>query len=415
MNIIVQKYGGTSLGSIKRINNVASRIKKWASANYKLVIVVSAMSGKTNELSDLAHQIDELPDKKSLDFILSSGEQVSAGLLSISLNKLGFETELFNGSQIPIKTDSNFTKARIESIEKKLIHDALKKNKIVIVTGFQGINNNNQITTLGRGGSDTSAVAVAAAINASECQIFTDVDGVYTTDPRLYNKAKRLHEITFEERLEMAGSGSKVLQIRSVELAGKYKLPLRVLSSLTKPEIDIEIEKVSGTLITFEENITMEKEVVTGIAFNRNETKFTLVGVPDKPGIAHKILLPISKANIEIDVIVQNISKDGLTDFSFTVNKNDSAMVNKIIERLVDELNAQSFVCDDNICKIGLVGVGMRSNVGIADKMFSSLAKENVNIQMISTSEIKITVVIDDKYTELAIKVLHDAFELDKN
>ena len=296
-----------------------------------------------------------------------------------------------------------------------MIHDALNKNKIVIVTGFQGVNNNNQITTLGRGGSDTSAVAVAAAINASECQIFTDVDGVYTTDPRLYNKAKRLPEITFEEMLEMAGSGSKVLQIRSVELAGKYKLPLRVLSSLTKPDIDIEIEKVSGTLITFEENITMEKEVVTGIAFNRNETKFTLVGVPDKPGIAHKILLPISKANIEIDVIVQNISKDGLTDFSFTVNKNDSAMVNKIIERLVNELNAQSYVCDDNICKIGLVGVGMRSNVGIADKMFSSLAKENVNIQMISTSEIKITVVIDDKYTELAIKVLHDAFELDKN
>ena len=331
MNIIVQKYGGTSLGSIERINNVASRIKKWASANYKLVIVVSAMSGKTNELNDLAHQIDELPNKKSLDFILSSGEQVSAGLLSISLNKLGFETELFNGSQIPIKTDSNFTKARIESIEKKLIHDALNKNKIVIVTGFQGINNNNQITTLGRGGSDTSAVAVAAAINASECQIFTDVDGVYTTDPRLYNKAKRLPEITFEEMLEMAGSGSKVLQIRSVELAGKYKLPLRVLSSLTEPDVDIEIEKVSGTLITFEENITMEKEVVTGIAFNRNETKFTLLGVPDKPGIAHKILLPISKANIEIDVIVQNISKDGLTDFSFTVNKNDSAMVNKII------------------------------------------------------------------------------------
>ena len=274
MNIIVQKYGGTSLGSIERINNVASRIKKWASANYKLVIVVSAMSGKTNELNDLAHQIDELPNKKSLDFILSSGEQVSAGLLSISLNKLGFETELFNGSQIPIKPILISLKQELKVL-KKLIHDALNKNKIVIVTGFQGVNNNNQITTLGRGGSDTSAVAIAAAINAKECQIFTDVDGVYTTDPRLYNKAKRLSEITFEEMLEMAGSGSKVLQIRSVELAGKYKLPLRVLSSLTKPDIDIEIEKNSGTLITFEENITMEKEVVTGIAFNRNETKFT--------------------------------------------------------------------------------------------------------------------------------------------
>jgi aspartate kinase len=415
MNIIVQKYGGTSLGSIERINNVALRIKKWSVANYKLVIVVSAMSGKTNELNDLAHQIDELPEKKSLDFILSSGEQISAGLLSISLNKLGLKTELFNGSQIPIKTDSNFTKARIENIQQKLINEAIKKNKIVIVTGFQGVNNQNQITTLGRGGSDTSAVAVAAAINAKECQIFTDVDGVYTTDPRIYSRAKRLSEITFEEMLEMAGSGSKVLQIRSVEMAGKYKLPLRVLSSLTKPDIDIKIEKNSGTLITFEENITMEKEVVTGIAFNRNETKFTLLGVPDKPGIAHKILLPISKANIEIDVIVQNISKEGLTDFSFTVNKSDSAMVNKIIDNLVNELNAKSYICDDEICKIGLVGVGMRSNVGIADKMFSSLANENINIQMISTSEIKITVVIDDKYTELAIKVLHDAFELDKH
>ncbi len=414
MSLIVQKYGGTSVGSTERIRNVARRVAKWQAAGNDVVVVVSAMSGETNRLIALAKEIQPQPDPRELDVVASTGEQVTIGLLAMALMELGTKARSYTGPQVRVLTDNAHTKARILEIDDANIRRDLADGYVVVVAGFQGIDAEGNITTLGRGGSDTSGVAIAAALKADECQIFTDVDGVYTTDPRVVPEAQRMKHITFEEMLEMASLGSKVLQIRSVEFAGKYKVRLRVLSSLTPPELPIEEEAQSGTLITFEEDADMEQALVSGIAFNRDEAKVTILGVPDKPGVAYQILDPIATANIEVDVIVQNVGKDGLTDFSFTVHRNDLKRTLDILKKVCDYIGAREVIGDDKICKLGLVGVGMRSHVGVASKMFRALSEEGINIQMISTSEIKITVVIDEKYMELGVRVLHKVFDLDQ-
>ena len=403
------------MGSTERIKNVAKRVAKWHDAGKKIVVVPSAMSGETNRLMGLAKEITPEPSQRELDMIASTGEQVSVGLLSMALQALGKEAVSYTGWQVPIKTDSTFTKARIQSIDDAKIKRDLDAGRIVIITGFQGVDKNNNITTLGRGGSDTSAVAVAAAIKADECLIYTDVDGVYTTDPRIVSEARRLKRITFEEMLEMASLGSKVLQIRSVEFAGNYKVPTRVLSSLTDPMMPLEEEAQSGTLISFEEENNMEQAVISGIAASRDEAKLTVRGVPDRPGIAFQIVGAIADANIEVDMIIQNQSLEGKTDFSLTVPRADYARSMEIMNDTVKaKIGATSIVGDAHVSKVSVVGVGMRSHVGIAAKMFKTLFDEGINIQMISTSEIKISVLIDEKYTELAVRALHKAFELEK-
>ena len=407
------------MGSPERIRNVAKRVAKWARAGHQMVVVPSAMSGETNRLLGLAKEL--APERamqsyhRELDMLAATGEQASSALLAIALQSEGMEAVSYAGWQVPIRTDSSYTKARIESIDDQRVRADLNAGKVVIVTGFQGIDGEGNITTLGRGGSDTSAVAVAAAMKAAECLIYTDVDGVYTTDPRVVPEARRLHTVSFEEMLEMASLGSKVLQIRSVEFAGKYKVPMRVLSSFTPWDIDINEEAKSGTLITFEEDEKMEQAVVSGIAFNRDEAKISVLGVPDTPGIAYRILGPVADANIEVDVIIQNLSKDGKTDFSFTVHRNDYARTIELLkDKVLPPLGAQEVVGDAKICKVSIVGIGMRSHVGVASTMFRVLSEEGINIQMISTSEIKTSVVIDEKYLELAVRALHTAFDLDK-
>jgi len=418
MALIVHKYGGTSMGSTERIRNVAKRVAKWARAGHQMVVVPSAMSGETNRLLALAKELSpaqQTPElNRELDMIASTGEQVSVGLLAIALMSEGLQAVSYTGWQVPVETDSAFTKARIQRIDDARVRADLAKGRIVIITGFQGIDPDGHITTLGRGGSDTSAVAVAAAMKADECLIYTDVDGVYTTDPRVEPEARRLQTITFEEMLEMASLGSKVLQIRSVEFAGKYRVPLRVLSSFTSWDIPLEEEARSGTLITFEEDQKMEQAVVSGIAFNRDEAKLTVMGVPDKPGIAYQILGTIADANIDVDMIIQNVSHDGKTDFSFTVHRNDYNRAMEILKtQVAPACNARQVMGDPKICKVSIVGIGMRSHVGVASKMFRSLSEEGINIQMISTSEIKTSVVIDEKYMELAVRTLHKAFGLE--
>ena len=419
MALIVHKYGGTSMGSTERIRQVAKRVAKWARAGHQLVVVPSAMSGETNRLLGLAKELAPASSddsyRRELDMLAATGEQASSALLAIALQAEGLSSVSYAGWQVPIRTDSAYTKARIEAIDDTRVRADLAAGRVVIVTGFQGVDAQGSITTLGRGGSDTSAVAVAAAMKASECLIYTDVDGVYTTDPRVVPEARRLRTVSFEEMLEMASMGSKVLQIRSVEFAGKYRVPLRVLSSFTPWDIDIAEEASSGTLITFEDDEHMEQAIVSGIAFNRDEAKISLLGVPDKPGIAYQILGAVADANIEVDVIIQNISKDGKTDFSFTVNRVDYARTMELLKtRVLPGLGAQEVVGDAKICKVSIVGIGMRSHVGIASKMFRCLSEEGINIQMISTSEIKTSVVIDEKYMELAVRALHKAFDLDQ-
>ncbi|CAM3719094.1 aspartate kinase [Roseateles saccharophilus] len=419
MALIVHKYGGTSMGSTDRIRNVAKRVAKWVRAGHQMVVVPSAMSGETNRLLGLAKELtpaSTTPEvMRELDMIAATGEQVSVGLLAIALQAEGVPSVSYTGWQVPVRTDSSYTKARIESIDDVRVREDLAAGKVVVIAGFQGIDEEQNITTLGRGGSDTSAVAIAAAMKADECLIYTDVDGVYTTDPRIVPEARRLHTISFEEMLEMASLGSKILQIRSVEFAGKYRVPLRVLSSFTPWDIDINEEAKSGTLISFEEDEKMEQAVVSGIAFNRDEAKVTLLGVPDKPGIAFQILGPVAEANIDIDVIIQNVSHDGKTDFSFTVHRNDYARTMDLLQNNVGPAtNAAKVVGDPKICKVSIVGIGMRSHVGVASKMFRALSEEGINIQMISTSEIKTSVVIDEKYMELAVRALHKAFDLDQ-
>jgi len=414
MALIVQKYGGTSVGSVERIKNVARRVAKWKAMGHDLVVVVSAMSGETNRLIALAREIQAHPDPRELDVVAATGEQVTIGLLAMALMELGQKARSYTGGQVRMLTDSAFNKARILKIDEDSIRRDLENGYVVVVAGFQGVDAQGNVTTLGRGGSDTSGVALAAALKAEECQIFTDVDGVYTTDPRVVPEAQRLRKITFEEMLEMASLGSKVLQIRSVEFAGKYSVRLRVLSSLTPPDLPIGEEAVSGTLITIEEDADMEQALVAGVAFNRDEAKVTILGVPDRPGIAYQILDPIADANIEVDVIVQNVGNEGLTDFSFTVHRNDLKKTLDILQKVRTHIGAREVIGDDKICKVGLVGVGMRSHVGVASKMFRALAEAGINIQMISTSEIKITVVIDEKYMELAVRELHKVFDLDQ-
>ncbi|MCD8532829.1 MAG: aspartate kinase [Saccharospirillaceae bacterium] len=404
MALYVQKYGGTSVGSIERIEAVADKVKSFHDAGHQLVVAVSAMSGETNRLIGLAKGISENPDPREMDVLVSTGEQVTIALLAIALQKRGVDARSFTGWQVGIKTDSAYMKARIEDIDTSAMRKQLDNGGVVIVAGFQGIDDDNNITTLGRGGSDTTGVALAAALGADECQIYTDVDGVYTTDPRVVPAARRMDKVTFEEMLEMASLGSKVLQIRSVEFAGKYKVPLRVLSSF---------KEGNGTLITMEEMSSVENPVISGIAFNRDEAKLTLKGVPDVPGVASRILVPISDANIEVDMIVQNVSEDGTTDFTFTVNRGDYQKALKILNGLATELNAREATGTDDICKVSMVGVGMRSHAGVASKMFKVLADENINILAITTSEIKISVVIAEKYLELAVRALHTAFGLD--
>jgi aspartate kinase len=419
MALIVHKYGGTSMGSTERIRSVAQRVAKWVRAGHQLVVVPSAMSGETNRLLGLAKEL--LPDASSpaalreLDAIAATGEQVSVGLLALALQAQGLQAVSYGGWQVPVATDSSFTKARIASIDDKRIRADLDAGKVVVITGFQGVDPEGHVTTLGRGGSDTSAVAVAAALKAAECLIYTDVDGVYTTDPRIVPEARRLASISFEEMLEMASLGSKVLQIRSVEFAGKYRVPVRVLSSFTPWDIALEEEAKSGTLITFEEDEQMEQAVVAGIAFNRDEAKISVIGVPDLPGIAYKILGPVADANIDIDVIIQNVSHDGRTDFSFTVHRNDYARAMDVLKtQVMPSTGAAKLLGDAKICKVSIVGIGMRSHVGVASKMFRTLSEESINIQMITTSEIKTSVVIDEKYMELAVRALHKAFDLDQ-
>ncbi len=417
MALIVQKFGGTSVGSVERIRNVARRVAKWKAAGHDVVVVPSAMAGETNRLLALAAEVQQHPDPRELDVVASTGEQVTIGLVAMALLELGVKARSYTGWQVPVATNSAFTKARIGTIADKRIRADLRKGYVVVVAGFQGVDEEGNITTLGRGGSDTSAVALAAALKADECQIYTDVDGVYTTDPRLVPEARRLRTVTFEEMLEMAGAGSKVLQIRSVEFAGKYKVPTRVLSSLTDPALPVAEEAVAGTLVTFEEDphMAMEKAVISGVAFNRDEAKITVHGVPDRPGVAYAILGPVADAHIDVDVIVQNVGRDGLTDLSFTVGKNDTAKTMKILKNQVQpHIQCREVTSDDRIAKVSIVGLGMRSHAGIAAQMFRTLAEEGINIQMISTSEIKITVVIEAKYTELAVRVLHKAFELDQ-
>ena len=419
MALIVHKYGGTSMGSTERIRNVAKRVAKWARAGHQMVVVPSAMSGETNRLLGLAKEL--APAKttdaysRELDMLAATGEQASSALLAIALQAEGMASVSYAGWQVPIRTNSAYTKARIESIDDARVRADLDAGKVVIVTGFQGLDELGNITTLGRGGSDTSAVAVAAAMKAAECLIYTDVDGVYTTDPRIVPEARRLRTISFEEMLEMASLGSKVLQIRSVEFAGKYRVPLRVLSSFTPWDIAIDEESRSGTLITFEEDVNMEQALVSGIAFSRDEAKVSLLGVPDRPGIAYQILGPVADANIDIDVIIQNVSHDGKTDFSFTVHRNDYARTLDLLKTQVQPVTGAAQVTGDpKICKVSIVGIGMRSHVGVASTMFRTLSEEGINIQMISTSEIKTSVVIDEKYMELAVRALHKAFGLEQ-
>ena len=407
------------MGSPERIRNVARRVTKWARAGHQVVVVPSALSGETNRLLGLAGELApahaDADYYRELDMLAATGEQASSALLAIALQAEGMPSVSYAGWQVPVRTDSSHTKARIESIDDKRVRADLDAGKVVIVTGFQGIDDNGNITTLGRGGSDTSAVAIAAAMKAAECLIFTDVDGVYTTDPRVVPAASRLHTVSFEEMLEMASLGSKVLQIRSVEFAGKYKVPMRVLSSFTPWDIDLAEEAASGTLITFEEDEKMEKAVVSGIAFNRGEAKISVLGIPDTPGMAYRILGPVADANIEVDVIIQNVSKEGKADFSFTVNHSDFARAKELLRtKVMPELGAKEVVGDPNICKVSIVGIGMRSHVGVASTMFRVLSEEGINIQMISTSEIKTSVVIDEKYLELAVRALHTAFGLDQ-
>ena len=405
MALIVQKYGGTSVGSVERIGHVADKVSDWRKRGNDVVVVVSAMSGETNRLIELASQVSESPVPRELDVLLSTGEQVTIALLSMALAQRGCAARSYTGSQVHILTDSAHNKARIRSIDDRHIRADLAAGRVVVVAGFQGADEHGNITTLGRGGSDTTAVALAAALKADECQIYTDVDGVYTTDPRVVPNARRLERITFEEMLEMASLGSKVLQIRSVSFAGRYNVPLRVLSSFEEGE---------GTLITYEEE-EMEDILISGIAFNRDEAKLTVLGVPDMPGVAYKLLGPIADANIEVDMIVQNVAPDGATtDFTFTVNRNDYRRAMSILEHTAQEMGAREVSGDDRIVKISLVGVGMRSHAGIASTMFGALAREGVNIRMISTSEIKISVVVDEKYLELGVRALHDAFHLDQ-
>jgi aspartate kinase len=406
MALIVQKYGGTSVGSPERIKNVAKRVARWKSQGHDVVVVVSAMSGETNRLIALAKEIQVQPDPRELDVMVSTGEQVTIALLSMALMEIGVPARSYTGGQVRILTDSAFTKARIVSIDEHNMRADLKAGRVVVVAGFQGVDEAGNITTLGRGGSDTTGVALAAALKADECQIYTDVDGVYTTDPRIVLEARRLKTVTFEEMLEMASLGSKVLQIRSVEFAGKYKVRLRVLSSFE--------DEGEGTLITFEEDKDMEKAVISGIAFNRDEAKITVLGVPDRPGIAYQILGPVGDANIDVDMIVQNVGHDGLTDFSFTVHRNDYQKALNVLKPVLEHTKARGIQSGDKIAKVSVVGVGMRSHAGIASTMFRTLAEEGINIEMISTSEIKISVVIDEKYTELAVRVLHKAFGLDQ-
>jgi aspartate kinase len=413
MGLIVQKFGGTSVGTIERIQNVAKRVSKWRAAGHDVVVVPSAMAGETNRLVSLAQQIQQQPDPRELDVIASSGEQVTIGLLAMALVNVGVRAKSYTGAQVKVLTDSAFTKARIQDIEQQRLRADLAAGVVPVVAGFQGVDAGGNVTTLGRGGSDTSAVALAAALKADECQIYTDVDGVYTTDPRIVPGARRLTKITFEEMLEMASLGSKVLQIRSVEFAGKFKVPLRVLSSLTDPMIPVEQEAVSGTLITYEDDENMEQAIISGIAFSRDEAKITVMSVPDRPGIAYAILGPIADANIDVDMIIQNASVDGITDFSFTVHRNDFNKAMEISRKVQAHIGAKHFVGDNKVCKVSIVGVGMRSHVGIASQMFRTLAEEGINIQMISTSEIKISVVVDEKYMELAVRVLHKAFDLE--
>ena len=415
MALIVHKYGGTSMGSTERIKNVAKRVAKWHAAGHQMVVVPSAMSGETNRLIALAKEIQPQPDARELDMIASTGEQVSVGLLAMALKAQGVDAVSYAGWQVPVRTDSAYTKARIESIDDRRVRADLEAGRVVIITGFQGIDAAGNITTLGRGGSDTSAVAVAAAMKAHECLIYTDVDGVYTTDPRVVPEARRLEKVTFEEMLEMASLGSKVLQIRSVEFAGKYKVKTRVLSSLTSPDMPLAEEAQSGTLITFEEDETMEQAVISGIAFNRDEAKITVMNVPDRPGIAFQILGPVAESNIDVDMIIQNQSVEGMTDFSFTVHRNEYQKAMEVLNTKVKEhIKAGALVGDPKIAKVSVVGIGMRSHVGIASLMFRTLSEEGINIQMISTSEIKISVVIEDKYMELAVRALHKAFGLDQ-
>ena len=403
MALIVQKYGGTSVGSPERIQNVARRVAKYRQQGHQVVVVVSAMSGETNRLVALTQALSDAPDPREVDVVLATGEQVTIGLTAIALQSLGIPARSYTGWQVPIHTDSAFTKARILEIEPERMLADLAAGKVVVVAGFQGVDGEGNITTLGRGGSDTTAVALAAALKADECQIYTDVDGVYTTDPRIVPRARRLDRITFEEMLEMASLGAKVLQIRSVEFAHKYGVRLRVLSSFEAGE---------GTLITSEEEV-MEHALISGIAFSRDEAKLTLRGVPDRPGVAFEILAPIGRANIEIDMIVQNMGADGLTDFTFTVHRNDYEQARKVLEKTAVELGAREVLGDKQIVKVSLVGVGMRSHAGIASRMFGALAREGINIEMISTSEIKVSVVIDEKYLELAVRALHTEFGLD--
>ena len=418
MALIVHKYGGTSMGSTERIRNVARRVAKWARAGHQMVVVPSAMSGETNRLLALAKELQPAqvtPEvMRELDTIAATGEQVSVGLLSLALQAEGLQAVSYAGWQVPVATDSAFTKARIVSIDDLRVRADLAAGKVVVIAGFQGVDESGNITTLGRGGSDTSAVAVAAALKAQECLIYTDVDGVYTTDPRVVPEARRLATVSFEEMLEMASLGSKVLQIRSVEFAGKYRVPLRVLSSFTDWDIPIDEEARSGTLISFEGDEKMEQAVVSGIAFNRDEAKITILGVPDKPGVAYRILGPVAEANIDVDVIIQNVSNDGKTDFSFTVHRNDYQRTIDLLKNVVAPATGASQVTGDpRICKVSIVGIGMKSHVGVAASMFRTLSEEGINIQMISTSEIKTSVVIDEKYMELAVRALHRAFELD--
>ena len=406
MALIVQKYGGTSVGSPERIKNVARRVAQWKSRGDRVVVVVSAMSGETNRLISLAREVQATPDPRELDVMLSTGEQVTIALLSMALMDQGIQARSYTGGQVRILTDSAHTKARILSIDEENLRRDLDAGHVVVVAGFQGVDEAGNITTLGRGGSDTTGVALAAALKADECQIYTDVDGVYTADPRIVPEARRLSTITFEEMLELASLGSKVLQIRSVEFAGKYRVRLRVLSSFA--------DEGSGTLITFEEDENMEQPVISGIASNRDEAKITILGVPDRPGIAYQILGPIGDANIDVDMIVQNVGHDGLTDFSFTVNRNDYAKALQVLEPVRAHIKAREVIGGDKIAKVSMVGVGMRSHAGIASTAFRALAEEGINIQMISTSEIKVSVVIDEKYTELAVRVLHKVFNLDQ-
>lgn len=413
MPLYIQKYGGTSMGSIERIKNVAVRVKKWSDAGYQLIIVTSAMSGETDRLLGLSHSLTSNANLREVDMLVSTGEQASAALLSMALNDIGVPAVSYAGWQIPVQTTHAYTRARILNIDEKRIRKELNLGRVVVITGFQGVDENGNITTLGRGGSDTSAVAIAAAVHADECQIFTDVDGVYTTDPRVEKNARRLKHITFEEVLEMASLGSKVLQTRSVELAVKYQVKTRVLSSLTDPLLSLEIEKDAGTLITLDKkDSNMEKAVISGIAFQRDEAQIVLVGVPDQPGVAAKILSPIAEAMIEVDMIIQTKGSNSQTDFMFTVGKNDYEKACQILRDKQKFIGASEIKGDKNVAKVSIVGVGMRSDVGITSKMFNALADEKINIQSISTSEIKVSILVDKTHLETAVKKLHEVFNM---